>query len=251
MNTLIIEDEKLAADNLIKLLAQIDSGIKVLGVIETVQHAVAWFRDNPSPQLIFLDVHLADDICFKIFDYVDVKTPVIFTTAYDQYALRAFKLNSIDYLLKPIDREELRRGIQKFKDVQHPDFSFNPAFIAEAFASYSQPYQKRFIVTSGERIKSVEVREVAYFFGHDKYVYLVTHQGSRYLIDNTLAQLEELLHPDDFFRINRQFIVGFKSIKSMHAYSRGRIKVALNPNTKEESIVSIDRSGSFKRWLNR
>lgn len=249
MNALIIEDEKPAADNLANLLNQIDKEIHILARIETVRETINWFESNVPPDLIFLDVHLADDICFKIFDVVNLQTPIIFTTAYDQYALRAFKLSSIDYLLKPIDKEDLEKSLKKFKHLRQQPLDIEA--LVSAMGNSEADYQKRFIVTAGERIKSVSINNVAYFFGQDKYVYLITKANERYIVDGTLTQLEELVDPLDFFRINRQFLINFDSISEMFAYSRGRVKIELNPTCKEDTIVSIDRSGSFKKWLNR
>lgn len=250
MKVVIIEDEKPAADNLSKMLSSIDKNIEIEAILESVKSAIHWFQSHDDPDLIFLDVHLADDICFKIFEAVTPNSPIIFTTAYDQYALRAFKLSSIDYLLKPIDFDELQKGLDKLEALR-----VNPSMdierIVDAFSNPKKDFQKRFMVTAGERIKSVLVTDVAYFLGRDKYVYLITHANDRYLIDHTLAQLEELVDPFEFFRINRQFLIGFTSITNMYAYSRGRVKVDLSPNCKEDTIVSIDRSGTFKKWLNR
>ena len=250
MNALVIEDEKPAAENLINLLGRIDNEIKVLAILETVRESIDWLELNDPPDLIFLDVHLADDICFKIFDSIDPVVPIIFCTAYDQYALRAFKLNSIDYLLKPIEQEELEKSLIKYKNLLS-DHSLDITALVKAFGDNKPEYQKRFMVTAGERIKSVAIDRVAYFFGQDKYVYLITKNNERYLIDHTLTQLQELIDPLDFFRINRQFLISFESIVEMYAYSRGRVKVELTPPCKEDTIVSIDRSGSFKKWLNR
>ncbi len=250
MKVLIIEDEKLAADNLENLLHQIDNSLEVLERLETVKASIEWFQSDNKVDLVFLDVHLADDICFKIFDAIELRTPVIFTTAYDQYALRAFKLNSIYYLLKPIDQEELARSLNKFKSLEANN-TMDISALLQAFEHPKADYQKRFVVTTGERIKSISVQNVAYFFGQDKYVFLITKTNERYIIDLTLAQLEELVDPDNFFRINRKFLIHFDAIQNMFSYSRGRVKIELHPTCKEESIVSIDRSGSFKKWLNR
>ncbi|MEO1049615.1 MAG: LytTR family DNA-binding domain-containing protein [Bacteroidota bacterium] len=249
MDIVIIEDEKTAAENLEKLLSKLNEPIHVLAKIESVKDAVAWLQEY-VPDLIFLDVHLADDICFKIFDQVEISTPIIFTTAYDQYALRAFKLNSIDYLLKPIDLNELERSIRKFNSLR----SSTNVDLEGLINTFQQPIrqsQKRFIVTAGEKIKSIPVEQIAYFYGQDKYVYIITNENQRFILDQTLNRLEETLDPDTFFRVNRQFIVGYSAIRNMYAYSRSRVKLELEPLNKEEIIVSIDRSGSFKKWLNR
>ncbi|MBC8110873.1 MAG: response regulator transcription factor, partial [Verrucomicrobia bacterium] len=191
-----------------------------------------------------------DELAFDIFKQVQVDTPVIFTTAYDKYALQAFRLNSIDYLLKPIDKEELNRSVQKFRQ-QLLKSAAQVAFLSEDLMKVQKEYQKRFLVTSGEKIKSVNFHEIAYFEGHQKYVFLNTHHKEKFIVDITLEKLEELLDPKHFFRINRQFIICFKAISQMVVHTRGRVKIELNPPVKEEVIVSIERALDFKGWLNQ
>lgn len=249
MKVLIIEDEKTASDNLNKMLGKILDAVDVEKVLETVKASIDWLPQSEA-ELIFMDVHLADDISFKIFEAITINTPIIFTTAYDQYALRAFHLNSIDYLLKPIDKSDLERAILKYKNLTSKSNNDLSALI-ESYQINKDAFQKRFIVSSGDRIKSFTVDQIAYFYGQDKYAYLVTHKNQTFLIDQTLTHLEEVLDPEQFFRINRQLIISFSSIDNMFAYPRGRVKIDLKPKCKIESIVSIDRSGSFKNWLNR
>jgi DNA-binding LytR/AlgR family response regulator len=249
INVLIIEDEREIASYLSSLLKQIDPEIFIQAHLDTVKKAITWLSQYKS-DLIFLDVNLGDELAFKIFEGVKVDTPVIFTTAYDKYAMQAFQVNSIDYLLKPVQPEELIRSLQKFKNLQIPT-SLNLKNLLQNFAKPAKEYQKRFMAISGERIKSIPVEEIAYFEGHQKYVFLMTHQKEQFIVDFTLEKLEELLDPEKFFRVNRQFIVSFPAIKNMFAYSRGRIKLELTPACKEEIIVSIDRAGDFKNWLNQ
>lgn len=250
-SVLIIEDEELAAKRLIRLLKELAPDMTVLTSIDTVTGAVQWLGQNQA-DLIFLDIHLADGDSFSIFEQIEVKTPIIFTTAYDQYAIRAFKLNSVDYLLKPIDKEELTFSIEKFRqaqDAQGPDFG---ELIASMKAAQAQPeYQKRFMVTSGEKIKSIPIEEVAYFFGQQKYVFLITKDHRRHIVDFTLGKLEGLLDPNQFYRINRQFIINFDAIQNMFAYSKSRVKIELAPPSDIEAIVSIEKAKRFKEWLNR
>ncbi|MDX1907648.1 MAG: LytTR family DNA-binding domain-containing protein [Bacteroidia bacterium] len=249
---LIIEDEPLAARRLMRLIRDIVPDIHLAEPLDTVSGAVAWLQTHTA-DLLFMDIHLADGACFSIFEQVEVKTPVIFTTAYDQYALRAFKHNSVDYLLKPIEAEELAAALTKYHTLRQappqPD-------LRQLLASLQAPpppptYQKRFMVTAGDKIKSVPVEEVAYFYGQQKYVFLITRDNRRHLVDYTLSELETLLHPDDFFRINRQFILGFSSITGMTVWTKNRIKADLSPHPDEEAIVSIEKTRSFKEWLNR
>lgn len=251
-NILIVEDEHLAANRLQRMLKKIDPDIHILAILDTVKDAVSWLEENEA-DLIFLDIHLADGNSFGIFDQVEVKTPIIFSTAYDQYAIKAFKLNSIDYLLKPIDKEELEAAIDKFKETKLAGETGNidVKALVQAMQGQQNSFQKRFIVTSGEKIKSVKIEDVAYFFGQQKYVFLITKDNRRHIIDYTLGKLEEMLDPEQFFRINRQFIIGFDAIKNMFSYSKSRIKIELDPPGEMDAIVSIDKSKRFKEWLNR
>jgi DNA-binding LytR/AlgR family response regulator len=197
-----------------------------------------------------MDINLGKELAFKIFEQVEVKTPVVFATAYDQYALQAFKVNSLDYLLKPIDKQALSQAIAKYQSWQKP-LEYDLKNLLQSFQKSPQEYQKRFMATSGEKIVSLKTEEIAYFVGHQRYVFLVNFKNEQYLVDFTLEKLEDLLNPNDFFRINRQFIVNFGAIKNMYAYLRGRIKLELTPPSKEEAIVSIERAVLFKQWLNR
>ncbi|MEZ4830239.1 MAG: LytTR family DNA-binding domain-containing protein [Bacteroidia bacterium] len=250
LKVLVIEDEHLAARRLIRLLKEIEPEIQILATLDSVKTSVEWLEGNQA-DLIFLDIHLADGNSFSIFDQIRVTTPVIFSTAYDQYAIRAFKVNSVDYLLKPIEKEELAQSIAKFKEARKPAADLNLTALAETLLGKARPvYQKRFMVTTGEKIKSVPVEEVAYFFGQQKYVFLITRDNRRHIIDSTLSQLEETLDPAKFYRINRQFIIAYDAIVNMVAYSKSRVKVELDPPSDIEAIVSIEKSKSFKDWLN-
>ncbi|MBX2842279.1 MAG: LytTR family DNA-binding domain-containing protein [Flammeovirgaceae bacterium] len=252
MKVLIVEDEQLAADTLERMLLDLNSEIEILDKIDSVKKAVKWLSEN-EVDLLFLDIHLADGKSFSIFEKVDVKTPIIFTTAYDQYAIKAFKLNSIAYLLKPIDEEELEEALEKYENLKETSQGVDVASILKAIDQKEASFQKRFMVTTGEKIRSILIEEVAYFMGEDKYLYLITKDNKKYIIDSTLTKLEYLLDPERFFRINRKFTISFDSIKEMVVYSKSRVKVELDPPAPYnlEAIVSVDRSGSFKKWLNR
>ncbi len=247
---LIIEDEEAAYQRLQKMIAEALPGAGILSPVVSIRSAIDWFSANAAPDLIFLDVHLADGHSFEIFKKVNVPSPVIFTTAYDQYALEAFKLNSIDYLLKPIKKDELKRAVDKFL---HFSVSSNAAIDIKRLLSVLQlqpsNYKQRFVVKYGEHIKTIETSDSAYFYTENKANFLVTKENKRYAIDYNLDQLELLIDPKKFFRINRQFIIGFHSITEMFSYSKSRVLIKLNPPSKLETIVSSERSASFKLWL--
>jgi two-component system, LytTR family, response regulator LytT len=249
MKVLIIEDEPMAADILTKMLVEIYPSITIVGVVQTVRDAVQWLQLQ-TPDLIFMDINLGDENAFQIFQQIQLKTPVIFTTAYNEYAIQAFKVNSIDYLLKPIQASELAQSIHKFQEFQHKNTSVDFMGLIQTLQNQNN-YQKRFMVTVGEKIVAVAVENVAYFFAQKRYVLLITQQKEQFVIDFTLDKLEELLNPQDFFRINRQFIIHFSAIKTMLNYSRSRVKIELQPSTKEDTIVSVERSHKFKEWLSR
>lgn len=251
----IVEDEQLAAKELAKMLERIRPGqIKVNAVLENVDQAVKDFSVN-TPDLIFMDIHLGDGNSFGIFDRVEVKAPIIFTTAYDQYALQAFKQFSIDYLLKPIDEDDLENALQKFERFstnQQQDHYLELHNSLDMLLGQMK-YQERFLVNTADRILSLKVEEVAYFMADGKSLYLFGVDGHRYLFEGTLSALEKQLNPKLFFRINRKFTISYQAIKDMHYYSKSRIKLTLNPNCPEEidAIVSQERSVEFKRWLNK
>jgi two-component system response regulator LytT len=250
MNILIVEDEQLAAEELEEMLLAYDPSITIAGVIDSVKSAIDWLSTR-SCDLILMDIHLADDISFNIFQKVKVMTPVIFCTAYDQYAIKAFTVNSIDYLLKPVESTKLAQALDKFKELKSTSSQADFAQLLEAFRNMQPQYQKRFIVHSGEKIISIPTTDIAYFFAQQRYVILFTKDNEQYIIDYTLDKLDQVLDPEVFFRINRQFIISFDVIKTMSPYAKGRIKIEIEPATKEEVIVSIDRASRFKDWLNR
>lgn len=253
MNVVIIEDEAFAALRLKNLIHDYDPGISILAEIESVAGTVRWFRANPDPDLIFLDIHLEDDLCFSIFEQVNISSPVIFTTAFDEYAIRAFKLKSIDYLLKPIVYEELVAALKKYE--QFSGLHSNRVDLQSLYKMLSvdtKKYRERFSISAGSKIKMFEVKDIAYFFVMNRGVYLRTFQGGSYDVDLTLEKLEEILDPTAFFRINRKYLVNIAAISSMVVYSRGRVKLELKPAAEDglDTIVSIDRSADFKKWLN-
>ncbi|MBK7433143.1 MAG: response regulator transcription factor [Chitinophagaceae bacterium] len=251
MRTLIIEDEDPAAKRLQKLLKEIEPGIQVLDQIVSVSSAIKWFGENEMPDLIFSDIQLSDGLSFEIFKSVGITCPVIFTTAYDQYAIEAFKVNSIDYLLKPIKKEELEQAVNKYRQLSTtasaPAIDINK--LLQSLHPTGGEYKKRFVVRYGEHIKTIDIEEVVYFYTEDKVTFLCTKEGRRYVIDYNLDSLDAALDPKTFFRINRQYIIGIHSISEMFAYTKSRVLIKLNPPAKHETIVSTERSADFKQWL--
>ena len=245
MTAIIIEDEALAVRELENILKEIAPEMEILACLDSVRGSVEWLKLHQT-DLIFSDIHLGDGQSFEIFRQVDIKAPVIFITAYDEYAIEAFKHQGIGYILKPFDKEEIREALDKMK------MWFRPGTVRPEILS-SPSYQERFLVQLGARIKSVPVSEVAYFMADGKYLMLFTFDGGGYIVDQTITAIEGRLDPRNFFRINRKFIVNYLSIKEMVRYSNSRIKIALTPAPPEniEVIVSSDRMREFKEWLNR
>jgi two-component system response regulator LytT len=252
MKILIIEDENAAARRLEKLLLEVDPNIEILDRLDSVEASVRWLQENPLPDLVLLDIHLADGASFEIFEHADVKCPVIFTTAYDEYALQAFKVNAVDYLLKPIKSTELTAALEKYRHLYKtpaaPDYS---ALLNTIMRREGGPqFLRRMLIKFGNSIKLIDMDDAAYFYTRDKITFLVTRStGKRFPVDYPLDKLEGMLDPKIFFRINRQFIVNVGAIKEMHPYSKSRVKVDLDPTTDLETIVSTERSAEFKRWL--
>lgn len=250
MNVLIIEDESLAADKLEHMLKEIDPSVNVLAKPGSIKDSVKWLFHNTA-DLIFLDIQLSDGISFSIFEQVSINTPVIFTTAFDQYAIKAFQVNSIAYLLKPVRKSDLADSLRKLQNVKSA-FSIDFEMLLANLQGKEPDFRKRFLIQTGEKIRKLEVTEIAYFYVLNKGVYLCTFHGNSYAVEYTLDKLETILDPALFFRINRKYLINMNSISGMVAYSRGRIKLELNPKADDEfdTIVSIDRSGDFRKWLN-
>jgi DNA-binding LytR/AlgR family response regulator len=246
MKVLIIEDESAAANRLAKMIQEIDPSIEVVDQLDSIESSVLWLEKHPAPDLLFMDIHLADGSSFEIFRFVKLDKPVIFTTAYDEYALQAFKVNAIDYLLKPLKKTELEQAIGKYRNLQKPA---EMNYQALANSLQGDKYNFRFLIRFGQNIKVVEFRDAAYFYTEDKITFIVTKEGKRYPVEPSLEKLEEMADPRAFFRINRQFIVNIECIKEMYAYSKSRVKLKLDPPTDKETIVSTERSPVFKKWL--
>ena len=248
----IIEDESLAADDLEKTLNQVDPDALIVVKLDSVDASVKWLSQN-EVDLILSDIELGDGLSFDIFNKVRNNTPIIITTAYDQYAIRAFKENSVDYLLKPIDKDELKIAIDKYRGWKQNGTEFDVNNLLDVLKPHAgENFQERFLVSLGEKIHSIPETEVAYFFSEDRYTFLVTTQGSQHIINSNLGDLEGSLNPKKFYRINRKFIISYGSIKNMVAYSKSRVKIDLDPPPPNsiDVIVSVERSGAFKKWLN-
>jgi DNA-binding LytR/AlgR family response regulator len=250
MKVVIIEDEKLAANHLEKMILKYDKDIKILAKLESVGDAVDWFNNNTHPDLLFLDIHLEDDLSFAIFEKVKVNSPIIFTTAFDEYAIRAFKMKSIDYLLKPIIQEELNMSLEKYKEWTKPAYStIDLNSLYELISKKEPQYVDRFSVMVGQKLRTIAVEDVGFFYSEESITFLVTNDKSKYSVDYSLDQLGDQLNPNDFFRINRQFLVNLKSIKNVIVFPKSRLKVELNPPSDKEVFVSIDKVTRFKAWL--
>lgn len=247
MKVLIVEDEPRAAQRLENLILEMDNSVLVLEQLDSVESVIDWFASNDAPDLLFMDIHLADGSAFEIFNQINISHPIIFTTAYDQYAIQAFKVNAIDYLLKPIKKEELKNAMEKYKSAQQTT-SFDYAELAKHLQKEKSQRLKRFLIRVGQNLKTVEIDNVAYFYTENKITFLISKEGKRYPIDFSLEKLEEELDETIFFRINRQFIVRVSSITKMVTVSKSRVKLYLEP-CATETIVSTERSGKFKKWL--
>ncbi len=255
MNILIIEDEYPAAERLEKLLHKLNEPVTIAGILDSVEGAVRWLQTHPAPDLILSDIQLADGLSFEIYEQVVVKTPIIFTTSYDEYAIKAFRVRSIDYLLKPIKFEELVRAMEKYKGLKSTFSDTHHVHKLEQLLD-SLPYagksfKKRFLVKKGEQLLPISDEEIAYFYTENELVYLMTHQGKKHLIDHTLEQLDALLDTTRFFRINRQFILQLEAIREIHVYFGSRLKLQVHPAPNEEVIVSKGKAKAFKEWLEK
>ncbi|MEM7085748.1 MAG: LytTR family DNA-binding domain-containing protein [Bacteroidota bacterium] len=250
MNVLIIEDEKPSARRLQRMLEKLD--VQVDKMLHNVQDAVEWFANNEHPDLIFLDIQLSDGLSFEIFDEVDVNSAIIFTTAFDEYALQAFKLNSIDYLLKPIDEEELEAAVKKYlaRAPQTQNVQLNFDDIKKLLTNpVEREYKKRFTTKIGQHIKMIPVDEIECFYSENKGTYAHTIDGRNYLLDTTLEQMESEISPEVFFRINRKFYININAIKDIISYTNSRLQLKLNSYNEQEVVVARERVRDFKLWL--
>ncbi|WP_418603077.1 LytR/AlgR family response regulator transcription factor [Hwangdonia sp.] len=250
MNVIIIEDEKPSARRLQRMLQKLNLEAKTM--LHSVEESINWFQNNPHPDLIFLDIQLSDGLSFEIFEAVNIKSAVVFTTAYDEYALQAFKLNSIDYLLKPIDEDDLATAVKKYQDrapqKQAVTLDFND--IKKLLINpIDREYKKRFSVKVGQHLKLINIDDIECFYSENKGTYLYTNEGRNYLLDTTLELLENELEPQTFYRINRKFFVNINAIKDMVSYSNSRLQIKLHSYKEQDVIVARERVKDFKAWL--
>ena len=252
MRVLILEDETLAADRIRKMIREIDPAIEILADIKSIEEGQRWFETNDEPDLIISDIRLLDGLSFDLFKKVKIEAPVIFTTAYDQYAIKAFEVNSIDYLLKPIQKEKLQSSIEKhIKRTQDNKFPADFSSLYDLIQAQKKAFKTRFMIKAGQKILALPVEKVAYFFSQHKLTYAVTKENKKYPIDQPLEIVDSQLDPKQFFRINRQYLIKYDAIKTMYAHSKSRIKVELEPPGDIEAIVSMEKTRLFKEWLNR
>ena len=247
MKILIIEDEKPASLKLVRLLKEISPDIETVAVLKSVEQSINWFLENPKPDLIFMDIQLEDGICFEIFENSKIQTPIIFTTAYDEYTLKAFKVNSVDYLLKPVDSEELKNALNKFNvHYNHPDYTRFESIIEQL-----KPNKKeRFLVKIGVHYKPILTSKISCFYVKERCNFIQTDTGKNYPVDFSLDKIEQLIDLRMFFRVSRNFIVNLHAIDDIIAYSSNRLKIILKNGTeKDEIIVSRERVADFKKWM--
>jgi DNA-binding LytR/AlgR family response regulator len=254
MNVVIIEDEHLTAERIASLLGQIDPGINILTIIDSVKRSVEWFRTKGNPDLVMMDIQLADGLSFDIFDAVVIEAPVIFITAFQEYAIKAFKVNSVDYLLKPVSEEDLRAALVKFRRYHNHELavpSIGGDLLRNIREMINRPFKSRFMVRVGEHIKSIDVDDILYFYSLQKGTYLHSADNRNYVIDYTIGKLEEILDPLLFQRINRKYLITHRAISDVITLSSSKLKVKLVHADDDEIYISRERMSSFKEWLDK
>lgn len=254
MKILLVEDEDLAVKKLRKTLEAVDPGIEVIGTTDSIKATVQWLKDNPAPELILMDIELADGQSFEIFNLIDVNGPVIFTTSYDEFALKAFKVNSVDYLLKPIQKDELEAAINKFrrlKGTENPNTDFDS--LVRELQQKLQPkeYRKRFLVKQGQKLISIEIEEIAYFFSDGRLNFFKTTDNRTFVVDYTMEELEEMLDNQKYFRISRSFYVSINSVDKIEDYFGNRLLLGLKPPVDKQALVSREKVTAFKKWMGK
>lgn len=250
MKAIIIEDEEFAATMLENMIKECDNSIEIVSKLQSVKESVEWLKSNQHPDLIFLDIQLEDDLCFSIFDQVRVKSQIIFTTAFDEYAIKAFKQKSIDYLLKPVDPDELRQAISKFRNWNsEKNVIINPDELKKLIIQQQATYRERFSVIVGEKIKTISVKDIAYFFSVSGISFVVLNTNKQYSIDLSLDAIKDQLDPSVFFRVNRQYLIKLDAIKNVHVFPKSRLKLELNPPASDEIFVTVEKVPAFKKWI--
>lgn len=251
MKILIIEDENLAARKLEKMIKDLEPKAEIMACITCIETALEWFEENPEPDLIISDIQLLDGLSFEIFEQVKTKAHVIFTTAFNQYAIDAFQVNAIDYLLKPIQKDKLKISIDKYKSNQKDSNHFDVSELMKLLKNNQETYKSRFLVKLGQKIRAIPSNKIAYFYTEEKITFLITSERERYPVDFSLEELEKQLNPKDFFRLNRKFIAKFEAVDEIRPYFKGRVVVDLKPKKDEQIVVSSQRTSIFKKWLDQ
>jgi two-component system, LytTR family, response regulator LytT len=258
MKIFIVEDEDLAVKKLKKTLQSVDEEASVVGEADSIKSSVEWLQSNPAPDLILMDIELADGQSFEIFNQTKVQSPVIFVTSYDEYALKAFKVNSIDYLLKPVQKEDLQAALEKYrqiknlyKDSQSPQISMD-ALVKELQQKLNiKEYRKRFLVKHGQKLVSIETDDIAYFFSDGRLNFFKTNDNRKFVVDYTMDELGDMLDPDKYFRISRSYFISVNSVDQIHDYFGNRLLLHLKPSSEKEAIVSREKVSDFKDWLGK
>lgn len=255
MKILIIEDEELAVKKLHKMLISIDKDVEVIANLDSIESSVEWLQNNEAPDLIMMDIELLDGQSFEIFNRVKVMSPVIFTTSYDEYALKAFKVNSVDYLLKPIQKEDLTAALDKYKKmfVAAAPPSINMDMLVKELQQKLQPkeFRKRFLVKNVQKLVSVETDEIAYFYSDGRLNFFKTYDNKKYVVDYTMDEMEDMLDPEKYFRISRSFYVSIASVDQINDYFGNRLILTLKPAVDKEALVSREKVTEFKKWLGK
>jgi two-component system response regulator LytT len=259
MKIFIVEDEELAVKKLKKTLQTVDESAEVVGEADSIRSSVNWLENNPDPDLILMDIELADGQSFEIFNQTQVKSPVIFITSYDEYALKAFKVNSVDYLLKPVQKEDLEAALDKYRSMKKvyateapkPNMDFEGLVKELQQKLQLKEYRKRFLVKHAQKLVSVETDEIAYFFSDGRLNFFKTYDNRKFVVDYTMDELAEMLDPDKYYRISRSYFISVNSVEQIHDYFGNRLLLYLKPNAEKEAIVSREKVTEFKKWLGK
>jgi DNA-binding LytR/AlgR family response regulator len=259
MKILIVEDEELAVKKLQKTLTAVDNTAIIVGITDSIHSTVDWMQKNEAPDLILMDIELADGQSFEIFSRTEVKSPVIFTTSYDEHALKAFKVNSVDYLLKPVQKEELESALNKYRQLMKISGSrsisneFSMESLVKELQQKLQPkeFRKRFLVKHAQKLVSIEIEEIAYFFSDGRLNFFKTYDNRKFVVDYTMDDLEEMLDPDKYFRISRSFYISVESVEQIHEYFGNRLLLHLKPAVDKEAVVSREKVSDFKKWMGK
>lgn len=259
MKILIVEDEDLAVKKLKKTLSSIDETATVVGETDSIKTTVAWLEEHPAPDLILMDIELSDGQSFEIFNHAAVKSPVIFITSYDEYALKAFKVNSVDYLLKPVQKEDLETALGKYRELKkiYTDTTPSPQINIEDIVKelqqklHTKEYRKRFLVKHGQKLVSIEVDDIAYFFSDGRLNFFKTYDNRKFVVDYTMDELNDMLDPGKYFRISRSFYISVNSVAQIHDYFGNRLMLQLKPESEKEVIVSREKVTEFKNFLGK